>query len=591
MSWCLNSGSSLVRRMQWLALLAILIPVTAVNAQQDRTEEGASLFPASTDIFLKITQPGELVDRVMEHPLRVEIEKFPQIKEFFASQDFMQAKIALAFFETQIDEEWLPALKKLTEHGLFVGGDLQAQAVGIAFHSGDEALLKKTAGVTLGFLKKQSSDAFEVHEYRTGKFAKFDDFTLARFGEWFIISNKEKFAQAMADNLLDGILAGKQLKNTLATNQQFQSSIDSRSNDQDAWGFIDLKSIRDAGLGKELFRGKTDNAGTELLVGGVIEALEDAEFVSADLKFSNDAIEVNSSLPFDSKSFRDAREFFFGNMAKGRAPGRIDLPGVLGQVTTYRNLGSWWLSKEDLFPENVIAGLAKADSDLSTVFGGVDFGEEVLGALQPGLRLVVKGQNYQDGTDPDVKLPAFALIGRLQNPKDQRRFRVSFQSLIGFLNIDSGQRGRPQFELLSSKENGYRITGGEYMLEEDDEKGLMIFNFSPAIAFQDDYMIVSSTLEFAHELAEATKTLKDDTEVTESNTVLTLQPAAIKKQLEINRDSMVAQSMVEGGKSRKQAEAELDLALHLLEFVGPSHLDYRVEDDKMSLSLRLGLKQ
>ena len=87
---------------------------------------------------------------------------------------------------------------------------------------------------------------------------------------------------------------------------------------------------------------------------------------------------------------------------------------MLGQAVIYRDLGRWWLAKEELFSEKVIANLSLAESQLSTFFGNADFGEEILGALQPGLRLVVKPQEYKPGIAPDIKLPAFALVGRLQ---------------------------------------------------------------------------------------------------------------------------------------------------------------------------------
>ncbi|MGI9518680.1 MAG: hypothetical protein ACR2NP_16605 [Pirellulaceae bacterium] len=572
-----------------IVLATVLVDTPLMALQSDgQADAGARIFPESTSVYLRVNQPGELIDKIMKHPLRAEIEALEPVQEALNTPEMKNGRIALALLESQIGEEWLPAVKRLTSGGLFVGADLGNEAVGIAFQADDEELLKKTAGVLLGFVKNNAGeDAFEVKEYRGGKFAEFDDFLIARFGTWFIVANKNEFAKQMADNLLDGVMGDEATDDILLGNPVYASSATSQSTADDAWAFVNLKTIRDAGVAGELFAGTTENPGNELLFGGILEAIEGADFASAALQFNEQAISLKTLLPFDAKSFREAREFFFGNQSLGRAPSPLEIPDLLGQIVAYRDLGSWWLSKEDLFPENVIAQLAQGDSQLSTVFGGVDFGQDVLGALQPGLRVLVKGQEYREEIKPDIEIPAFALMGRLQNPDDARRFRVSFQSLIGFLNIDSGQQGRPLFEIMTTKENGIQVTGGEYMLEDDSMKGLMLYNFSPAIAFQDDYMIISSTTEFARELAEASKQLVDDTHASESNTLMTMNAAAIKHQLQVNRDALVAQSMVDRGLSRQQAATEVDLILGLIDYLDDARLDFRVEPEHMVLDIQV----
>ena len=181
-----------------------LLPMTLSAVQQEHNR-GAAIFPKETDAFIHVESPADLIDEILNHPLRETIEALPQVKEGLASGEMKQAKIGLAYMETRIGEEWLPALKKLTAKGIYFGADLQTQQVGVAFQSSDEALLKKTAGEILGFVKQQGGDsAIKFGEYRSGKIAELDDVAVARFGDWFLISNKPKFLKAMADNLLDG---------------------------------------------------------------------------------------------------------------------------------------------------------------------------------------------------------------------------------------------------------------------------------------------------------------------------------------------------------------------------------------------------
>ena len=548
------------------------------------SESGARLFPASTSAYIEIPNLGDVINDIINHPLRQRIEELDEVKKALNGSQMKQLRIGLAYLETQIGEEWLPAIQKLTGRGLYVGLDPKSDGIGVAFRSTDEQLLKTTAGVVLGFVQNNGQQKLEIEEYRGGKVAELDNAVVARFGDWFLMSNKKDMARQMADNLLDDAPG-------LIANSAFRSSQELANGQADAWAYVDLQRLRQMNVAEELFKGATDEPGAELVFGGILEAMKSAETAVASLNIDSDQIALSMQVPFDAESFDEAREFFFGAEGAGRAPQPIDIPNQLGQLVTYRDIGSWWLSKEDLFPENVIAQLAQSDSQLSTVFGGMDFGQEVLGAFEPQMRIIVKSQEYAEGMKPDVQLPAFALVGQMKNKDVERRFRIAFQSLVGFLNINSGQMDYPQFELMTTKEDGIRVTGGEYLMDREVDEGLMIFNFSPAIAFQDDYIIISSTTPLAEELAHATKRLDEQSESSDSNTMISLQAATIKKLLVDNRQTMIAQSMVNSGKSRRQAEAEIDLILSLIDYVQDGSLDFRVEPQQMKLALQLNFQE
>ncbi len=588
-----NHRKSSQRRSRLGRLLAgflmIFVGASPLGAWQTTDMEGALLFPKSTNFYVEIGQPQAVVEKLIDHPLREKIATLAPVKQGLNAPGMKQLRIGLAFLEARVGEKWLPTVKQLTQGGLFLGADLATESFGLAFHSNDEALLKKTAGEVLGFLKQQvGNDAYEIKTFRKGKLAFLDGLIVGRFGKWFLISNQETFIRQMVNNLRDGLERGKVLPETLASSQAFKEAKSKQSSSGDLWAWVDLQVLRAAPDTDALFAGRTDNPAVELLFGGILEALEDAEFVSGDFGFDNQKLMLHVSLPFDGQSIRETREFYFGNQALGQAPPLIEVPDLLGQVVTYRDLGRWWLAKEELFPENVIADLSLTESQLSTFFGGADFGEDILGALQPGLLLVAKEQDYTAGVNPDIKLPAFALIGRLQNPQRETRFRISFNSFITLLNL-SENGNMTQFDVQTMKEKNYRVTSANYLREDDADEGLIQYNFSPSIAFQDDYMIISSTEDFAHELAEATRKI-DSKDSSDSNTVVVLNSDAIKKQLTLNREVLVAQSMMGNAKSRDQATAEFDLALAIMQYAKQAKLNYRVKSRGMELTLQVDLQ-
>ena len=580
------SQSASVFASSMLGLMLLLtVPLQAV---QNEPSEGATAFPKGTTLYVEIPRPDRLIDLVADHPLRNRIVDLEPIQQGLNSPQLKMARLGLSFLELRIGEDLLEAVKKLTQGGVYLGADLSRGAIGLALKSEDEALLKKTAGEILGFIKQQGGEnAFEIKTYLGGKMAIMNGVVLARYGEWFLISNQESYVRTIAENLKGYAAARGGLKRSLASSKSFLDAVKLQSDEAALWAFVDLASLRKLPDMRPLFQGTTDEPAIELLFGGILEGLEDADYLATGMQLDNQQLKLSVNLPFDQNRISETREFYFGHQAKGYAPPPVEVPGVLGQAVIYRDLGRWWLAKEELFSEKVIANLSLAESQLSTFFGNADFGEEILGALQPGLRLVVKPQEYKPGIAPDIKLPAFALVGRLQNPQRETRFRISFNSFITLLNL-SENGSMPQFDVQTMKERGYRVTSAQYLVEDVEDTGLIHYNFSPSIAFQDDFMILASTEDLACELAAATKAW--DPEATgPSNASMIVNFADVKRLLELNRESLIAQSMVENNQSREVAAAEMEFLFSIMDFAKQGALDYQIKKQQMTLDITLDL--
>ncbi|MEZ6095940.1 MAG: hypothetical protein R3C03_17200 [Pirellulaceae bacterium] len=567
---------------------SICLAQSQVEPNDSATIEGSFLFPADTSVFAQVDKLGDLVERILEHPLRSRIESLEPVKKGLSSPQYVQAMLGVGLFESQLGTDWLSALKSLTDHGVFVGGNPLRREVGLAVHANDEVLLQKAVSTILTFVKNNdqaAGDSLVIEDYSTGKIATFRNrAVVGRFSDWLLVSNNGDYLKAMANRL------AQRSASSLADQTDFQQARELRSSDSDAFVYSAIDELRESGRAERIFQGTTTEPAVELLFGGILEALKSAPWVVGNIHINEAGVSLKASMPFDSETVPEQREFFFGTRGLGRAPRPLELPDVLGQAVIYRDLGNWWLNKENLFPENVVAQLAQGDSQLSTIFGGVDFGAEVLGAVQPGLRLVIKNQEYAEGVDPDVKLPSFALVARLQNPESGRRFRISFQSLMGILNLSEGGMDRPQIELITTQEDGVTISSGTYEPDGGHEGNQMIFNFSPAIAFQDDYMVVSSTRELALEVALATQDLDDQADTTNSNAQIKLDVNQINRILMDNRESLIANTMLQDGLKRSDAEARVDALLSVLEFGRDFNLDYRVDGKLMELDLNLNLQ-
>ncbi len=555
-------------------------------AQEAKSEphDGSFLFDENSSFYLQVNDVASAIETILNYPLTRKIESLPEISRALNTPEVVVGRIALGLWESQLGVDWLTLLKRSAGRGLFVGGQYEQQALGISLHADDEELLKRAISSLLEVIQRQSPPdkiPFQVEAYRSGKLAIFDNSaTIGRFGSWLLLSNQRDLLTRMADRLLD-----ENPGTCLRDSPSFKAARQETYRSEDAWLYVDLEPLRRSGTAEQLFLGRTAEPGLEFLFGGILEALRSAPWTGFGLAIHADRIGITWRVPYQAERVPPEREYLLGTRGLGRAPALLEVPGTIAQLSMYRDASGFWLNKENLFPENVIANLTQSDSQLSTVFGGVDFGSQILAALQPGLQVVIKEQEYAEGIDPEMKIPSIALVARLQNPEQARRFRISFQSLVGLLNLAEGGMYRPQIDLLSTRENGIQMTSGTYTPEGGYDGSLMIFNFSPSIAFQNDFMIISSTTTLAREIAEHTKSLGDAPTSSNSNAILAIDGRHLSTILAENRAALVANDMLENGNDRKQSERQVDLLLESLRLIRTLTIDLRTEAEQLSLEL------
>jgi hypothetical protein len=326
------------------------------------------------------------------------------------------------------------------------------------------------------------------------------DVHFAVLGKWLLAANKRLLFFMVLENYQGN-------STSLGSNEQFQAVRRDRPDQLAPWLYVDLRLIRLTGMLKAALNKKSNNPPAELLAGGILGALPDAPYVTASLELNASRLKLTATLPADPRTIAKSREFYFGAEGNGTAPPLLRPQESLLTLSTYRDLASLWRHAPDLFDERVNAKMAEAESGLATFFGGRNFRDEILGNLQPGLQLVVARQQFpQAGVTPAIKLPAAAVVLRMKNPAETTRvFKITFQSLIGFLNIVGGMKGLPPLDLNSEKTGGSLVVGTEYLppekIESRDEAAIH-FNASPTVVFIGDRFILSSARPLALELAE-----------------------------------------------------------------------------------------
>ncbi len=574
-----------MRRTLLLYCLCLAAVAGAADAA-DRT--AASLFPETTVLYAEIANPSDLISTIFDHPLREKIEAIEPYRMATKTEAYRAFLTGRKFVEIQLGMEWRKAIESLTSRGVYLGVDAATQGVALLINGKDAESLELFRGKLLELSKLgKNPEQIKAGDYRGITAYEVNKSKFAVVDDWLLVTNKGELARVLLDRFLDG--AGT----SLADNANFQTARKSRSRDATAWAFINLTTLKDAGVAPQLFAGQSVNPGVELLVGGILSTLQKAPFASAQLHASHQGVGLDFSMPHEPEWVPEERTFYFGPNGAGRGPALPVTENTLFTLSTYRDISEMWLRAGDLFNENINDGLAQADANLTTFFSGKDFGEDILGSLTPEIGFVAARQDFTDTLPvPAIKLPQFALVFQLKDPeKMTRELRRTFQSMIGFFNVVGAMEGRSQLEMdIDKLDNGAELITTVYIPDEDDANSTraeILYNFSPSVGFFRERFVVASTDRLARELVQADVPVDDSKS---KNTRVKLEGGVLKQILNDNRGQLVSQNMLEDGNSREEAEATIDLLLEVVGYFEKASASINVQPDQLGIEFGLQVK-
>jgi hypothetical protein len=465
---------------------------------------------------------------------------------------------------------------------------------------------------------KGNPDPVEPHDYRGLTAWKVGDGYMGHLGSWLLISNNGMAAKAAADLFLDG---GASLADDKEFAQARDLAVEGRREGQAKtpalWGYVRLPLLRQLGIAKQLIDNsdKSDNAGIELLVGGILADLRNSPFVTVALDPGKQGIKLSLSTPHDPAKVPAARKYYFAP-AGGGADAPLLPTGTIASVTSYRDFAAFWQAAPDLFNEGIAGQIAQSESTLSTFLGGKSFSADILGALRPEIQIVAAQQDFkaQGVREPSTRLPAFATVFRIKPGESKtvrKTLRLTFQSLITFANLDAASKNRPSLETNNETRGKAEVIYATYDADDTDKpaekaadktgekagdkpaaktKDDTYLNFSPAIVLSDDYLILASTRHIAEDLADLTGASGDKPrkDMGATHTLISADGSGIGRLLHVNREQLIAQNMLEKGHERAAAEREVDGLIALVEAVKDAKV--RLTQNDRLLRLEVGIE-
>jgi hypothetical protein len=505
----------------------------------------------------------------LEAPAVDQLRSSEEWKKLWRTPQLLQATAVLSFAELSLGMSTKEFLEGMSEGGLSGWVDLASGGAAVQGWARNATWMEEQVDRLSGVIAQQTGNKPEVRQYRDATAMQVGGLIFVRLqGRWLATGNKD-LAKSWVDQMIDNPGASwkapADLPETWKENAD-PAAIDEKS--ERAWMslWLDLETLRQNGIAKDLLGGKAKDFNAELLLGGILAVLNRAPHAFADLRWDGARLRLDWQTPYDRQWADPDRLYSVGDLTPdGSAQPLLELPDSLASLSIYRDLSQMWLRSGDLFGQEVNDQLAQADTTLSTLFSGKDFGEEILGAIKPQLRLVVVPKRFPEGNPiPSVQLPAFAIVGELKEPERMRKdFRRIFQSLIGFLNFAGAQEGQPQLDMELGGDPQNPLVTASYVPATDregSEPAPIQYNFRPTLAFANQAMILSSDLDLATQLQKKLLDEPGEPHGMEGDNLLVQASATpLLEVLQANRESIIAQNMLENGNTRQQAEGEWNL--------------------------------
>jgi hypothetical protein len=558
-----------------VALLVAAI-VTGNVAAAGEMPPASQWMPAGALVAVEVSGAGDVLDLALRDDMIAAVAAVPAMQQQKQSGGLAQFRQVVGFLEAHLGTDWKTATRTLLGGGITLAA-YPDQSVLLVVDSKDAALLEKfrefaTMAAKGEAAKHGNQDAVNSGEYRgvTGwTFSKKE--AHAVIGTRLIVANNVDRLKSVVDLREDGGA-------TLAEQAEYKAAKAAAGPAADAFLMVNMAALKQVpNVQKGL-----DNFGNpigSLLLAGVADSMRAAHVVT--LALDVDGHTLSLAAVSDGKVDAEKSSVAFARTREGGGVlPNLKVPGFLAGFSFYRDMHSFYSAKDDLFPERT-GGLIFFENMMGIFFSGRDLTDEVLAETGPEIRVLVAQQNYDEkiGT-PKTQIPAFAAILRMKDPE---KFSIvmeeAWQKAVGLVNFTRGQNAEPGLIIDRPTHADTPFTVARFAppkVEERSDADIR-FNFNPALAMPDSYLILSSTEGLARDLIDALKKETSETlaGIQQVHSLAEVDGANLASILQANREPLVRNNMIEEGNSRDQAETAIDTLLAIVSHLGQTKFEIR----------------
>lgn len=598
MTW---SGVS--RSILGLGLATLLSAATGAASAAD-TPDAASWVSSDAVVYLELPRPAALLDRLRDEKLHKPLMAIPNIRAVLEKDELKHLDMVSKVVAGKLGIDRDRAIRDLTAGGaIFAVEAAQGDSPGVLLivTPGDPALLEKANEALIDLARKDAESKGNPDPVKSVEYRGFRGYHAGPKGAWAIVKGRLVIVDRgdTGKKLIDRVLDGPGDKPPVSDLAAWRSRKGLVKDDTNAFGFARLERLRELDP-KSFGKGDEKSKPPEVIFfGGWIDAIRQAPWASAALDWTDSKLALAANVAVKSGGRPAATKGFIPPPGGPGAPALLSVPGAIASLSLYRDLAAVWEARADLLPPQEVQNLAKLDTFAGQFFGGRDFGTGVLGAVTSDWRLVAAMQDHSKlDPVPDVKLPAFGLVLDVKPGDDDfsERLKVAFQSFIGLANLGAAQSKAPPLELGSENCEGFTISTARFMLPKknaDDAKASRDggdvkqavhyrHNFSPSAVQVGQKFVISSSVGLAKDLIKA---IKEPGKPNEATLVTRAEGSMLAKLVDLNRERLVMQNMLEKGHDKDQAEGEVDLLAALLRYLGQGRLSIQDAPESTRVNL------
>ncbi len=569
------------------------------TAQTAADNIAARFLPADVSIVVSVNDLGQRWNDISQTALVRRLFELPQIKVAMEDKKFRDLLNGQKFVEELFGRPIGDLLQDFTQNGatFALKGEkdivLLFQPTADAFGRLKQTLKEFASAAALGNANKGKGGLFAT-TYRDNEAFGLDKARIGFANGWVVASSTSDLGKTVIDRVL-----GDKAK-SIADESWFRNATElARSvtsvNRPAIAALLNIEKLRP---GLKIQNDRGTDPGKELLFGGILEAVGTAPIAAVVGDINAEAVTVRIATP-RTKANIEKLEYFFGAGQTTSAPQQIDVPNRVLSARWHRDVGLFWkMAPQIISDENALAGIAKAESDISTLLGGMVTVSDVFEFLGPDLELVaVRPMRQTAEGKSTMQIPAFGITGKLRNTaKAQPALRLAFQQVISFANLNAGAGKYPPLEVMAEREAGTTIISGSYIQMGDDAMydnpaADLYKNFSPTLGFQGDRFVLASHRDLASQIFNAPEAMpgQPNSQGDVDNTIIELWPSELSFVGKLNREPLIAQRMLATGQERSAATNEVDTALELLRFFETARLSLLAGDDALVLEFETRL--
>ncbi len=562
----------------WSLILGIAVEAPA------QSKPLVELVPETAIFYLEITQPEAVWAQVQKLRRLEQTPLFRLLAPLRNHPSVRQPRKLLQALGNQVQMDPWELLHRASNAQVAVAVEPIHRSV-LVFLQGrqpeaSEKLLQALVGVAkqLGRESRRSSlQGLEVHDLGGELFA-------VRLGALLVLSNSSSALRQVLDRHLGRV------KTHLGTTQDYRKARQLADQFHTGWAMFRLAPVKFLPQFHRVVSGKHDEPVLELLAGGILDALAQAEVVAAGIDLQTGELRVGVILPWQPDRVAARRQWFFAPQEESGG-GLLRPPGTVASLTFYRDLAQWWKLREELFESEVLGQFDEAEATLGLFLGRVELQEDVLAHLDPRVRVVVARQDFSPNKAPALKLPAAALVIKMKHPEAVRQsLLVAYQRVVSFLNIIGVQQDFPPLILETQQHRGHKLFVARFVLppQATSPKETLYYNFAPSAIEVGRYFVISSTPELAKAVVDELLD-RSDPPAQGLNTALWINWTELAAVLKQNQAALTAQTLLTQGVPPEKAQQTMNQLLQWLRQLREATVALRQESDRLVLELKLHL--